>query len=117
MSMTPSIFSRSPRTEAAQPPHVIFGTFRVTSVNSVAAGSFGPLRVAGAVASVAGLQPTEVAATPEANSRSAVLYIWVPLLDKECAEKLSRRRTLPTRRVAVNANVRLAAGTPRDSAK
>jgi hypothetical protein len=40
MFSTPSIFSKSLRTEAAQPPQVMFGTLSFTSTTFVAAGVF-----------------------------------------------------------------------------
>ena len=41
MSVIPSIFARSPRTEAAQPPHVMFGTLSDTRIPSTAFAAAG----------------------------------------------------------------------------
>lgn len=72
MSEMPSIFVRSLRTEAAQPPHVIFGTLRDTRTPSAA------FEAAGATAgvcdtstdtgSVSVAQPAMDAMTPPVNS-------------------------------------------------
>lgn len=58
MSVMPSTFDRSPRTEAAQPPHVMPGSLRVTRVVfavSVAAPSLGAASAAGAAAGGCGV--------------------------------------------------------------
>ena len=52
MLVTPSIFSTSPRTEAAQPPHVILGTLRLTRVKSDVAESLALPPTVGAVDSI-----------------------------------------------------------------
>ncbi len=89
MSVTPSSLAKSPRTEAAQAPHVMFGTESLTRVNSlVPAGA-----VAGSVAFVAGevgvwatgagksacWHPTQVAAT-EVTSRARRIRFTCSLL-------------------------------------
>lgn len=40
ISLTPLIFSKSPRTEVAQPPHVMFGTFSFTKTRLLALVGF-----------------------------------------------------------------------------
>ena len=81
MSVTPSIFVRSLRTEAAQPLQTIFGTLSETSTPSTTLGADG---VAGIPAGVCGIstetgsvsveQPTMDAMTPPVNSIGTNLF-------------------------------------------
>jgi len=68
MSVTPSIFVRSLRTEAAQPPHVIFGTLRDTSTPSAAfeatGATVGVCETSAETGSVSAAQPAMDAMTP-----------------------------------------------------
>jgi len=72
MSEMPSIFVRSLRTEAAQPPHVIFGTLRDTSTPSAAfeatGATAGVCETSTETGSVSVAQPAIDAMTPPVNS-------------------------------------------------
>ena len=80
MSVIPSIFSKSPRTEAAQPPHVMFGTLRLTSVRSedTALVVFVGVPVT-AGGSVAAWQPIKLATNPVASNVGRALFITILL--------------------------------------
>ena len=72
MSVMPSIFVRSLRTEAAQPPHVIFGTLRDTrtpsAVFETAGATAGVCETSTETGSVSVAQPAMDAMTPPLNS-------------------------------------------------
>ena len=72
MSVMPSIFVKSLRTEAAQPPHVIFGTLRDTRTPSAAFETAGATAGVGETStetgSVSVAHPAMDAMTPPVNS-------------------------------------------------
>lgn len=82
---TPSILARAPRTEAAQPLHVMFGTFKLTRVAAApsAVADAAGVSVAGAasvtVDSVLTWQPNHVAANAVANNTRSTCLILVLL--------------------------------------
>ena len=75
MSVTPSIFSRSPRTAAAQPPHVMLGTLSVTSVYSEDVDTLDVSSELGVAESSDPPQPIRVAAKQQARNANAALFI------------------------------------------
>lgn len=78
MSVTPSIFVRSLRTEAAQPPHVIFGTFSDTRTPSDAfetsGATAGVCETSTETGSASVAQPAMDAMTPPVKSIGTNLF-------------------------------------------
>ena len=85
MSTIPSIPCKAPRTETAQPDHVMLGTLRLTSVNSELVASL-TLCVVGVDTvgdvSIDGWQPTQVAAKPVTNSAGNTRFICSPRIKR-----------------------------------
>ncbi len=69
MSVTPSIFVRSLRTEAAQPPQTIFGTLSDTRTPSVTLGTAG---VAGTTADAGGVSTKTGSVSVEQPAKDAM---------------------------------------------
>jgi hypothetical protein len=86
MFSTPSIFSKSLRTEAAQPPQVMFGTLSFTSTTFVAAGAFAPATAffvgvfAGALEAV--VPPHPIAARATSPGKHAYFLDNIKILQK-----------------------------------
>ena len=88
MSPTPAIFSKSPRTEAAQAPQTMFGTLRVTSVNADDVASDEASDEVASIAedevfesifteTVGGVQPARVIANPAASNTGASRFMSI----------------------------------------
>ena len=86
MSLIPAIFSKSPRTEAAQAPQTMLGTLSVTSVSAddvssddVASVSLDEVEVFESIVTdtLEGVQPARVIANPAASNTGANRFMSI----------------------------------------